>query len=83
MKVSCLIEVRQEFTILLIMKKIWAACYRSNENFHRVCLLQGLRKLFIFGGQRRREDHLNDFFSYNVDTDEIEIICPGTSLINH
>lgn len=35
--------------------------------------------MFIFGGQRRRDDYLNDFFSYSVDTDEVEIISTGTT----
>jgi hypothetical protein len=38
----------------------------------------GLRKLFIFGGQRKGSDYLQDFFSYNVDTDEVEIISTGS-----
>ena len=32
----------------------------------------------MFGGQRKREDYLNDFFSYSVDTDEVEIISVGS-----
>jgi hypothetical protein len=40
---------------------------------------QGLRKLFVFGGQRKRDEYLNDFFSINVDTDEVEVISTGTS----
>ncbi|XP_072181671.1 muskelin-like [Diadema setosum] len=34
------------------------------------------RKLFIFAGQRGKE-YLSDFFTYNVDTDEITIISKG------
>lgn len=30
----------------------------------------------MFGGQRSKE-YLNDFFSYNVDTDEVEVISDG------
>ena len=37
-----------------------------------------MRKLFIFGGQRKGSEYLNDFFSYNVDTDEMEMILTGT-----
>ena len=40
--------------------------------------ISGLRKLFIFGGQRKGSEYLNDFFAYNVDTDEVEIISTGT-----
>lgn len=36
----------------------------------------GLRKLYIFAGQRSKE-YLKDFFSYNVDMDELEIISDG------
>ena len=35
--------------------------------------------MFIFGGQRKRDDYLNDFFSINVDTDEVDVISTGTS----
>ena len=35
---------------------------------------QGTRKLYIFGGTRKRDELLNDFFSYAVDTGEAEII---------
>ena len=41
---------------------------------------QGMRKLFIFGGQRRRDDYLNDFFTYSVDSDDVEIISTGNAL---
>ena len=44
------------------------------------CPLQGMRKLFIFGGQRRRDDYLNDFFTYSVDSDDVEIISTGNAL---
>lgn len=43
---------------------------------HSMLFHPGLRKLFIFAGQRSKE-YLNDFFSYNVDTDEIEVISDG------
>ncbi len=32
----------------------------------------------MFGGLRKCDEHLTDFFSYAVDTDEVEIICAGT-----
>lgn len=35
------------------------------------------RCLYVFGGQRSKT-YLNDFFSYNVDTDHVEIISDGT-----
>ena len=31
--------------------------------------------MYIFGGTRKRDELLNDFFSYAVDTGETEIIC--------
>lgn len=37
---------------------------------------QGNRKLYIFGGQRGKEC-LSDFFSYDLDTGEVEIILDG------
>ncbi len=40
-------------------------------------LYQGLRKLFVLAGQRSKE-YLNDFFSYDVDKDEIQIISDGS-----
>ncbi len=52
--------------------------FRSSHSmlFHPV-----LRKLFVFGGQRKREDSLNDFFSYNVDSDDVEIISVGSEFV--
>ncbi|XP_061418708.1 muskelin isoform X2 [Lethenteron reissneri] len=35
------------------------------------------RHLYVFGGQRAKT-YLNDFFSYNVDTDHVDIISDGT-----
>ncbi|CAB4058069.1 MKLN1 [Lepeophtheirus salmonis] len=46
---------------------------RSRSN-HSMVFHTGTRKLYIFGGQRKRDDYLNDFFTYDVDNDEIEII---------
>jgi hypothetical protein len=40
---------------------------------HSMLFHSGMRKLFVFAGQRSKE-YLNDFFSYNVDTDELELI---------
>ena len=31
----------------------------------------GNRKLYIFGGQRKRDDYLNDFFTYRCD----DVMC--------
>jgi len=46
----------------------------------QILLLQSLRKLFIFGGGHKRGDNCqNDFFSYSVDRQKIEIICSGES----
>jgi len=59
-----------------------AASSGSNElksrSSHSMLFHSGLRKLFIFGGQRKGSEYLNDFFAYNVDTDEVEIISTGT-----
>lgn len=35
------------------------------------------RCLYVFGGQRSKT-YLNDFFSYDVDSDHVEIISDGT-----
>lgn len=35
------------------------------------------RYLYVFGGQRSKT-YLNDFFSYDVDGDHVEIISDGT-----
>jgi len=40
-----------------------------------------LRKLYVFAGQRAKE-YLNDFFSYNVDTDEVEVISNGQKKVS-
>lgn len=34
------------------------------------------RLLYIFAGQRQKE-YLSDFFIYNVDTNEIKVLCDG------
>lgn len=38
-----------------------------------------LRLLYIFAGQRQKE-YLSDFFTYNVDTDEVSYICDGDKI---
>ncbi|XP_054163494.1 muskelin-like isoform X2 [Oppia nitens] len=43
---------------------------------HSMLFHQKLRLLYIFGGQRHKE-YLNDFFTYNVDTNEITVINDG------
>lgn len=40
-------------------------------------LEQRNRYLYVFGGQRSKT-YLNDFFSYDVDGDHVEIISDGT-----
>ena len=50
----------------------------KSRSSHSMLFHNGLRKLFIFGGQRKGSEYLNDFFSYNVDTDEVDIISTGT-----
>lgn len=42
-----------------------------------IFLFQKRRVLYVFAGQRAKE-YLNDFFSYNVDTGQIEIIADGS-----
>lgn len=37
------------------------------------------RKLYIFGGQRKRDEYLNDFFTYNIDTAEVLFLSDGNS----
>lgn len=39
--------------------------------------LQKRRLLYVFAGQRAKE-YLHDFFTYNVDTGQIEVITDGT-----
>ncbi|KAK7873640.1 hypothetical protein R5R35_009328 [Gryllus longicercus] len=43
---------------------------------HSMLFHPGCRKLFIFAGQRSK-DYLNDFFTYTVDTHEIQQISEG------
>ena len=50
----------------------------KSRSSHSMLFHPKLRKLFIFGGQRKGSEYLNDFFSYNVDSDEIEMISSGT-----
>lgn len=49
-----------------------------SRSSHSMLFHPKLRKLFVFGGQRKGSEYLNDFFSYNVDTDEMEVISTGT-----
>lgn len=42
-----------------------------------VLFSQRNRCLYVFGGQRSKT-YLNDFFSYDVDADHVEIISDGT-----
>ena len=37
------------------------------------------RNLYIFGGQRKRDEYLNDFFRYNVDTGAVVFLSDGAS----
>jgi len=46
----------------------------KSRSSHSMLFHPGLRKLFIFGGQRKQDEYLSDFFTYNVDTDEVENI---------
>ena len=37
------------------------------------------RCLYIFGGQRKRDEYLNDFFQFNVDTGSVVFLSDGAS----
>ena len=37
------------------------------------------RNLYVFGGQRKRDEYLNDFFRYNVDTGSVMFLSDGGS----
>ncbi|RWS30108.1 muskelin-like protein [Leptotrombidium deliense] len=43
---------------------------------HSMLFHEKLRLLYIFAGQRQKE-YLSDFFTYNVDTNEVTVICDG------
>lgn len=38
------------------------------------------RNLYIFGGQRKRDEYLNDFFTYHVDTSEVKFLSEGNMM---
>lgn len=44
---------------------------------HFFLIFQKNRCLYVFGGQRSKT-YLNDFFSYDVDSDHVDIISDGT-----
>eukprot|EP00095_Tigriopus_kingsejongensis_P008585 maker-scaffold446_size168061-snap-gene-0.25 protein:Tk08585 transcript:maker-scaffold446_size168061-snap-gene-0.25-mRNA-1 annotation:"muskelin isoform x1" len=52
-----------------------------SRSSHSMLFHEGLRKLFVFGGNRKRDEHLNDFFAYSVDTDVVETISTIGNLI--
>jgi hypothetical protein len=37
------------------------------------------RCLYIFGGQRKRDEYLNDFFTFHVDTEVVRFLADGNS----
>jgi hypothetical protein len=37
------------------------------------------RCLYIFGGQRKRDEYLNDFLTFNVDTELVRFLTDGSS----
>lgn len=55
--------------------KITALEIRSRIG-HSMLFHEKQRLLYIFAGQRSKE-YLSDLFTYNVDTDEIRVICDG------
>ena len=40
------------------------------------------RCLYIFGGQRKRDEYLNDFFRYNVDSGEVVFLSDGNANVS-
>ncbi|KAG8180418.1 hypothetical protein JTE90_022767 [Oedothorax gibbosus] len=46
---------------------------------HSMLFHEKTRLLYIFAGQRSKE-YLSDFFTYNVDTDKVEVICDGSDI---
>lgn len=65
--------------IVSLYKKFWANAKR------RLWFFQGSRKLYVFAGQRGKE-YLSDFFTYEVDTHQVEYISLnefGTKDSNH
>lgn len=46
---------------------------------HSMLFHTGVRKLFIFGGQRKRDEYMDDFFTYSVDTGAVEFLANGDS----
>jgi hypothetical protein len=49
----------------------------GSDSFLPFFLFQKNRCLYVFGGQRSKT-YLNDFFSYDVDSDHVDIISDGT-----
>jgi len=37
------------------------------------------RRLYVFGGQRKRDEYLHDFFAYSPDTGEVKLLSDGSS----
>ena len=37
------------------------------------------RNLYIFGGQRKKDEYMNDFLTYNVDTGTVKMLSDGNS----
>jgi hypothetical protein len=37
------------------------------------------RCLYIFGGQRKRDEYLNDFLTFHVDTEVVRFLSDGTT----
>lgn len=37
------------------------------------------RCLYVFGGQRKRDEYLNDFFTFHVDTGEVRLLSDGNT----
>ncbi|XP_013792718.2 muskelin-like [Limulus polyphemus] len=46
---------------------------------HSMLFHEKNRKLYIFAGQRSKEQ-LSDFYTYNVDTGEVQVLCDGAKV---
>lgn len=53
------------------------ALFKTGHTLWSFPVKQRNRYLYVFGGQRSKT-YLNDFFSYDVDGDHVEIISDGT-----
>lgn len=69
-------KLRDDFNAVRDAKSSRSANGIKSRIGHSMLFHEKLRLLYIFAGQRHK-DYLGDFFTYNVDTDEINVICDG------